>query len=76
MPTTTRPFVASETSARATAFGLAAMVTLALLASVGGVADRQYEAALYAQAADGPTHLAASPTLALAERSATAYSHG
>jgi hypothetical protein len=79
MSTITRPFVASETSARATAFGLAALVTLTLLASMGGVADRQYEAALVAQADEGPARLAASPTLALAqplaERRAQAYSH-
>jgi hypothetical protein len=32
------------------ALGLAAMVTLTLLASVGGMADQQYESALVAQA--------------------------
>lgn len=58
MSTTTRPFVASAPRERATAFCLAAVITLTLLASVGGVADRQYEDA-YAAAAPY-----VSPTLA------------
>lgn len=48
----TRPaaFAFASTREHAAALGLAAAVTLALLASVGGVADRQYENALVAQA--------------------------
>ncbi|MFO1338589.1 MAG: hypothetical protein U1F53_10180 [Burkholderiaceae bacterium] len=59
MSTTTRPFVASAPRERATAFGLAAVVTLVLLAGMGGMADRQYEDAY---AAVAPY---VSPTLAL-----------
>lgn len=49
---TTRPthFAIASTRQQAAALGLAAVVTLALLASVGGMADRQYESALVAQA--------------------------
>ncbi|HEV8688936.1 MAG TPA: hypothetical protein VGQ91_01470 [Ideonella sp.] len=42
------------------ALGLAAMVTLSLLASVGGVADQQYESALVAQA-PASTQMAGQP---------------
>ena len=43
---------------RATAFALAAFVTLTVLAGLGGVADRQYDNALLAQA-DAPAVTAA-----------------
>jgi hypothetical protein len=43
---------------RATAFALAAFVTLTVLASLGDVADRQYDNALLAQAG-APTFVAA-----------------
>jgi hypothetical protein len=43
------------------ALGLAATVTLTLLASVGGVADRQYENALVAPGAALPTLIATHP---------------
>jgi len=45
------------------AFGLAAMVTLTLLASVGGMADQQYENALIAQGPASPTLIAAEPVI-------------
>ncbi|MBQ0961612.1 hypothetical protein KAK06_21915 [Ideonella sp. 4Y11] len=55
---TTPAFQASSVSARASFLALAAMITVTLLASVGQVADRQYDAALLAQAT--PVQLAAS----------------
>jgi hypothetical protein len=50
MSTAPRTFFASALRERATAFGLAAMFTLTSLASVSGVADRQYEDAYAAVA--------------------------
>jgi hypothetical protein len=63
---TTRPttdYPATETRTRATAFGLAALVTLSLLAGMDGVADRQYEAAFVAQISTGSVQVAAHPAL-------------
>ncbi len=63
---TTRPTIeypATETRARITAFGLAALVTLSLLAGMDGVADRQYEAAYIAQISTGSVQVAAHPAL-------------
>ena len=61
-------YTASSFSLRAAAFGLAALVSLALLAGVGATADRQYDQALAAQDSSGqPTQLARQ---ASAERSA------
>lgn len=58
----TRPssFATSSPREHLAALSLAAMVTLTLLASVGGVADQQYENALVAQ---GPasTQMAGQP---------------
>lgn len=50
MTTATAPFVPTAPRERAAAFGLAVVVTLVTLASLGGMADRQYEEALVAQA--------------------------
>lgn len=52
-------FTASSTSARAGFLGLAAAVTLAVLASLGNVADRQVEDVLTAQASVQPMAVAA-----------------
>ncbi|WP_374567309.1 hypothetical protein [Ideonella sp.] len=63
---TTRPttdYPATETRTRATAWGLAALVTLSLLAGMGGVADQQYEAACVAQNSAASVQVAAHPTL-------------
>jgi hypothetical protein len=49
---------------RATAFALAAFVTLTVLASLGDVADRQYDNALMAQAAAPAVMAAAAPVAA------------
>jgi hypothetical protein len=46
---TTTPFSISSLRQRATTFGLAAVVSLGLLAGMDGVADKQYEAAHVAQ---------------------------
>ena len=46
---------------RATAFALAAFVTLTVLASLGDLADRQYDTALLAQAAVPAAMAAANP---------------
>jgi hypothetical protein len=46
---------------RATAFALAAFVTLTVLASLGDMADRQYDDALLAQAASPAVVAAAQP---------------
>jgi hypothetical protein len=46
---------------RATAFALAAFVTLTVLASLGDLADRQYDDALLAQAAVPASVAAAEP---------------
>jgi hypothetical protein len=54
MTTTTHAFVASTRTARATAAGLAAVVTLSLLLSVGGTANQQYEDVLQAASATVP----------------------
>jgi hypothetical protein len=43
---------------RAATFGLATVVTLSLLASMDGVADRQYEAAYLAQLSVGTVQMA------------------
>ncbi len=51
MTTAPAPFVPTAPRERATAFGLAVLVTLVTLASLGSMADRQYEEALVAQAA-------------------------
>lgn len=59
---TTRPthaYLATDTRAHAAAFGLAALVTLSLLAGMDGVADRQYEAAYIAQISTGSVQVAA-----------------
>lgn len=51
-------FAANETRARSFAAGLALVLTLGLLASLDQVADRQYDAALMADAASNvPTQL-------------------
>jgi hypothetical protein len=47
---------------RATAFALAAFVTLTVLASLGDVADQQYDSALLAQATVPAVMAAAQPT--------------
>lgn len=63
---TTRPttdYPATETRTRAAAFGLAALVTLSLLAGMDGVADRQYETAYIAQISTGSVQVAAHPAL-------------
>jgi len=63
---TTRPttdYPTTETRTRATAFGLAALVTLSLLVGMGGVADQQYEAAYIAQISTGSVQVAAHPAL-------------
>ena len=49
----TAHFATASTRQHAAALGLATVVTLALLASVGGMADHQYESALVAQAPAG-----------------------
>jgi hypothetical protein len=48
---TTATFQASSVPARASFLALAVAITVTLLASVGQVADRQYDQALMAQAA-------------------------
>lgn len=47
----TPAFQASSISARASFLAMALVITVTLLASVGQVADRQYDAALMAQTA-------------------------
>ena len=59
MTTTARPVVTSELRARVASFGLAALITLTLLASVGGMADQQFENALYSQAGSTSAQIAA-----------------
>ena len=56
----TPAFEASSVSARASFMALAVVISLSLLASVGRVADRQYDAAWLAQAQATPVQLAAS----------------
>lgn len=57
--TTAPRYAASSFSLRATALGLAALVSLALLAGVGATADRQYDQALAQQeAADSAVQMA------------------
>ena len=51
-------YTASSASARAGFMGLAAAVTLAVLASLGNVADRQVEDVLMAQASAQPMAVA------------------
>jgi len=51
------PFTTSSAAARSSFFALAAVVTLSLLASVGGLADHQYDSALVAQANSVPTQV-------------------
>lgn len=58
MNTSTTRFTATSTGARASFLALAAVITFSLLGAVGGVADRQFDQALMAQA--GAVHLAAS----------------
>jgi hypothetical protein len=53
----------TETRTRATAFGLAALVTLSMLAGMDGVADQQYEAAYVAQISAQSVQVAAHPAL-------------
>lgn len=55
----TPSYLATNTRAHATAFGLAALVTLSLLAGMGGVADQQYEAAYVAQISTSSVQVAA-----------------
>jgi hypothetical protein len=64
MTTTSRPVARSEFRARATAFGLAVLVTSALLASIGGVADQQFESVLLARATDASSQVATAPAMA------------
>lgn len=56
---TIAPFSISSLRERATTFGLAAVVSLSLLAGMDGVADRQYEAAHVAQLSAGTAPMAA-----------------
>ncbi|MBN8488752.1 MAG: hypothetical protein J0M20_13655 [Burkholderiales bacterium] len=57
---TTPAFQASSVPARASFLALALVITVTLLASVGQVADRQYDAALLAQSQASGVQLAAS----------------
>jgi hypothetical protein len=50
-------FAAQETTVRRMAAGLALVLTLGLAAGLDQVADRQYDAALMAQADDAPTQV-------------------
>lgn len=59
MNTADTRFIATSTGARAAFMALAAVITFSLLGAVGGVADRQFDQALMAQAA-APLQLAAS----------------
>jgi hypothetical protein len=54
-------FAISNLLERAATFGLAAMVTLSVLAGMDGVADRQYEAAYIAQSSAGAVQVARVP---------------
>jgi len=56
----TAPFQASSVPTRASVLALAVVISLTLLASVGRVADRQYDAALLAQSQASSVQLAAS----------------
>jgi hypothetical protein len=47
----------SPVRSRATAFGMALVVTLAVLAGLGGIADQQVDAALLAQARTSATQV-------------------
>ena len=53
-------FQASSTTARACAFGLASVITFAVLAGLGGVADLQFNDAMLAQMNSLPTQVLAS----------------
>jgi hypothetical protein len=51
-------YAISDPRERATTFGLATVVTLSVLLSIGGVADRRYEAAYVAQLSASPVQVA------------------
>ena len=55
--TTTTQFAASSATLRATAFGLAALVSLALLGGMGSLANQQHDAAQLAAAPSIPTQV-------------------
>lgn len=55
-------FAISNLRERAATFGLAAVVTLSVLAGMDGVASQQYEAASIAQSSVGTVQIAAVPT--------------
>lgn len=54
---TTTAYTAPSFRFRAAALGLAGLVSLALLAAVGQVADEQHDSALLAQASQVPTQV-------------------
>ena len=56
---TPTPFSISSFRERATTFGLAAVMSLSLLAGMDGVADQQYEAAHVAQLSVGEAPMVA-----------------